>query len=379
MDPSMTAEKLAAVRAKIEPWLPETVTLSPSGLKQCLRALTHKSASTTFNMNVPATYGDKHLSSCLSTIYERRYPDTTTSGEVTKAISAFVENETLAFILSTLMELSDEDIILGPDYPFADLKRSRHGMGSVFEALVNAIKKDKGYEVAVAFVESLLDAYLEIKHTPEFKQLEAPDPVSEFHLKVQACMRQNPLEYIEFVHESTKDLDAEEKKKGNFVMWAHVKGSPPHTKKGPAYGRTVRDCRKEVCIELNKDADLTSFMEQHGKRGQKKGAFKEGASSVEAGVSGAAAVPAPAHDVPEPAPAPAPDVRAPAPTPAPAPAVSSQAPAPAYAGMGTARTGAAGGSMSAAGAASEAGEARASVADGGARLGGEAKKWRSIS
>lgn len=287
MDPTMTAEKLDTLRLKIEPWLPTGATpLSERGLQQCLRALTHRSASAQWNKDVPATCGDKHLSSCLATIFERRYPDASDSGQVTTPITAFVNNDTLKGVLETSLQLRSQDVIVGPDYPFAELNRSKGGMGDVFEAIFDAVMKDKGYDVAVAFAEKLLDAYC-TKENKEFKDIKLPDSISRVNQKIQSAMPGcNPQAYLILQQQPTQ-ATAEEMAKGNFVGWAHIKGAPPHTKKGPAYGRDKQECKEKLCKLLDEDSDLTNFFqEKQGQREPKKGALKAGASLGAAGAAG---------------------------------------------------------------------------------------------
>lgn len=240
--------------------VPDGEYLSEAGLHECCRALTHQSAPTMRNMEVPAAYGDRYLKACLAMIFQRRYPDKTKCKEVVEPLKYAEQKKVLSTIVEDLLMLSSNDVEVGLAYLHGDKKRSPHSMGSVFEALVTAVIVDKGFNVCLSFVESLLDAWLREKEGKEFVELEAYDPVTNVEQKLQAQIGNSAKDFYEYQVEPTAG-NTEESAKGAFRAPILVKGAPEETKKGPVYGASKPQCKSRLFSELDSDPLLTSYME----------------------------------------------------------------------------------------------------------------------
>ncbi len=165
------------LRQKIVPWLPEKASLSNKAVARLERAFVHSTASSV-NMAVPAKFGDIHMKSCLATVFESRYGDERTAGEVTLIMNATVENQVLDNIFTGVLSFDDTSIITGADYRHTEQRRSTHRRGTVVEALIAGVKGELGYDVCVQFVERIWDAYFG-SQGKSFKTFMTPNPIGE--------------------------------------------------------------------------------------------------------------------------------------------------------------------------------------------------------
>ena len=83
----------------------------------------------------------------------------TNVGKIANTMEAAVTNGVLESILNEHLGLAD-NIVSGPNYQYAAIRRSTHRLGTVVEALVAAVMNDLGYEGCVRFVRRVWSAYL---------------------------------------------------------------------------------------------------------------------------------------------------------------------------------------------------------------------------
>lgn len=270
------------VAGKIQPFLPADSSFSDSGVAGLKRAMTHPSVPGELNMDVPATYGDAHVKSHLAAIFQKRYPDVQTSGEVSKSLQAAVDNRAMAFILRNILKIDPSTIKVGVDYKNADKQRSIKRQGTAFEAIVAVVNAELGHPACEVFVEKVYDAYLETQET-DLAGLRRADPKSSFLQKVAQYKLGAATNWV--VPSIVPDPEG-----GKFTGKIVVKEVPERFEKGPLSGSNKNEVERELYAELDADDDLARYLEENWERElpkKRKAAMEAGTASKKADGDGA--------------------------------------------------------------------------------------------
>lgn len=267
---TMAAEPLTsgALVATMDSLLPAAEPFPPSKFHLLHRCLTHHSFGPV-NHDPLAMLGDIILKMRLTGIFvnEHGWLTFTTAGEVSAPIQAAGTNEVLARIYKTVLKFKSSNIIVGKNYPFAELERSVRTQATCVEALIAVVENVLGSDASRYFVEDGL--YRSLLAGPQgkksFANISVYDPVSSIEHKLAYHMTKQAKHWIEYCESDEPD------EKGLWTATCAIKTAPKELCKGPISARKKSDVKKQLFEQLDQDPEVTEFIKKHGKKGKVDG------------------------------------------------------------------------------------------------------------
>jgi len=214
-----------------------------------LMAFTHRSLEAEDNQDMPALIGDSLGKTAIMLRYVAEYPEKRGRHAVHRVAEAVMSNATLERMLY-MLGLHNR-MLYGRSYQHASKARSKHGQGTVMEALLYAFYKRYDVETCFRFFNGVLDEYLQ-REQLTLCTIELPNAVGRLNelLAQHGGLADRHVEY-----------QIEQKGPQLFVGSASVAGAPTIYRVVALCGQTKQETKKKLATALLSDEGLVAWIE----------------------------------------------------------------------------------------------------------------------